>query len=306
MQIDEQNEEVLETFVIWLKDRGYTKETQNGYLHDVRLFLRSFPDKPVSTIRKIDVMGHLTKIRNSGSGERARNRALSAIRLFFKIMIEFEFAKSNPAIDVPKSKVEKNKVPVYIEKNDLGGLLELVNSRYFMRDLTILALMSYSGLRVGEIHRLNIADYHEQSGQLAILGKGRKWRYIPLPTDIVLLLKSCLAKRLNPRRSQENAFFISRFGRRLSKRAIQYVAEKAFGEFKKAYPQYKDTHLSSHKLRHSFATNLLATGHVDLRTLQELLGHEDISTTQIYTHVSDKAKKDAMAAIHPVLPIFNI
>ncbi|WP_225446633.1 tyrosine-type recombinase/integrase [Paenibacillus rhizovicinus] len=247
-------------------------------------------------------MAHLTNIRKSGSGDGARNRSLPAIRLFFKVMIEFGRIELNPAIEVPKSKVEKNRVPVYIEQSNLGDLLQLVNSKYRTRDVTILALMSYCGLRVGEIHRLNLTDFNEQARQLAVLGKGRKWRYIPLPPTLIELLKQYLTERLQPRRSQESAFFISRLGRRISKRAIQDVAEKTFDSFKQTNLQYKDVTLSSHKLRHSFATNLFATGKVDLRTLQELLGHADISTTQIYTHVNDHAKKEAMMTIQPILP----
>lgn len=303
MNIEEQHEEELDIFLIWLKDRGYSQDTQNGYLNNVHKFLRSFPDKPIAAIGKIDIMGHLTRIRTTGSGDRARNRALSAIRLFFKVLIEFELIKVNPAIDVQKSKVEKNKVPIYIEQEYLGDFLQMINSRYYERDLAILALMSYCGLRVGEIHRLNITDFQEQSGQLAILGKGRKWRYIPLPSSLINLMIQCVSERLQPRRSTETAFFISRLGRRLSKRAIQYVAEKTFDAFKEVTPRYKDTPLSSHKLRHSFATNLLSTGRVDIRTLQELLGHEDISTTQIYTHVTDQVKKEAMTSVQPKLPL---
>lgn len=302
MNSEEMYEENIEIFLIWLKDRGYTQDTQNGYLHNVRSFLQSCSNKSLDQLQKMDVMRHLTQLRNSGAGDRARNRALSAIRLFFKVMIEFERIKSNPAIDVPKSKVEKNQVPVYIEENYLGNLLQMVSSRYQARDIAILALMSYCGLRVSEIHRLNLADFRAEAGDLAILGKGRKWRYVPLPPDLIPLLHVCKQERLQPRRKQETAFFISRLGRRLSKRSIQYVAEKTFEAFKVSFPRYRDVPLTSHKLRHSFATNLLATGRVDLRTLQELLGHEDISTTQIYTHVTDQAKKEAMSAIRPKLP----
>ena len=302
MHIAEQHQEALDLFVIWLKDRGYSPDTQHGYLHDVKSFLRSHPDKTPDKLRKLEVMSHLTRIRTAGAGDRARNRALSAIRLFFKVLIEFEIVGANPALDVPKSKVEKNKAPIFIERHDLGQLLQFVSSRYEARDVAILALMAYCGLRVGEIHRLNLADFQEHAGQLAILGKGRKWRYIPLPDSLISLLRQCAAERLKPRRSQESAMFVSRLGRRMSKRAVQDVAEKAFAPFKEAHPRYRDVPLSSHKLRHSFATNLLATGRVDIRTLQELLGHEDISTTQIYTHVTDQAKKDAMAAVQPMLP----
>ncbi|MFC5653241.1 hypothetical protein ACFPYJ_29830 [Paenibacillus solisilvae] len=100
MNVEELHEEELEIFLIWLKDRGYSQDTQTSYMHDdVRTFLSNNPDKPNGTLRKIDEMAHLTRGRKAGSGDRARNRSLSAISLFFKVMIEFERIEVNPAND---------------------------------------------------------------------------------------------------------------------------------------------------------------------------------------------------------------
>lgn len=117
MNIEEQHEEELGMFLIWLKDRSYSQDTQKGYLHDIRALLRNTPEKPIDALRKIDIMAHLTIIREGGAGDGARNRSLSAIRLFFKVMIEFNRLSTNPASGVPKSKVEKNRIPVYERYN---------------------------------------------------------------------------------------------------------------------------------------------------------------------------------------------
>ncbi|MDF2722970.1 MAG: integrase family protein [Paenibacillus sp.] len=298
-------EDELDLFITWMKDKGYSRDTLTGYMHNVRHFLQSARGRPVGQLKKIDVMRYLTVIREKGAGDRARNRALSAIRLFFKVMIEFEQVGINVAMDVAKSKVEKHKIPVFLEQKQVGKLLKLVEGRYVVRDVAMLALMSYCGLRVSEIHRLNVTDFDSEAKTIAVLGKGRKWRYIPLPDSLVDLLRQCVIARMTPKRAGDTALFVSRLGRRIARRSVQVIAEKAFQSFKAEHPEHAGRRLSAHKLRHSFATNLYATDQVDLRTLQELLGHADISTTQIYTHISDKKKQQAMAAVAPEIPVFS-
>lgn len=304
--VSERYEEELDLFITWMKDKGYSRDTQAGYLHNVRKFLQSARGRPIAEMKKIDVMRHLTVIREKGAGDRARNRSLSAIRLFFKVMIEFEKVEMNVAMDVDKSKVEKHKIPVFLEEKHVGKLLRMVEGKYVVRDVAILALMSYCGLRVSEIHRLNVQDFRPEAGTIAVLGKGRKWRYIPLPDSLASLLKQCVQERVAPKWSGDNALFVSRLGRRIARRTVQTVAEKTFSAYKQAYPEQAERPLSAHKLRHSFATNLYLTDKVDLRTLQELLGHADISTTQIYTHVTDKKKQQAMSVIKPDLPALGV
>ena len=115
------------------------------------------------------------------------------------------------------------------------------------------------------------------------------------------LLQHYLSERIEPKNKKDQyAMFISQFGRRISKRMVQTVAEKTFTALQDEFPELQGMKLSAHKLRHSFATDLLRSG-ADLRTVQELLGHEDISTTQIYTHVLDETKKKAMNNIQPDL-----
>lgn len=298
----DQYEHELQLFLIFLKDREYSKDTQTAYMHDIRHFLSHLQGKKINEVTEIDVMSHFTKIREAGAGARYRNRCQSSIRLFFKVMVRFHAANHNPAINIEKAKVEKNRIPTFLEKPILDACIQLVHGKYMLRDVSIIALMAYAGLRVSEIVRMNINDLNSSSSVLSVLGKGDKWRHIPLQPDLNSLLQLYLTERIIPKNKKDSsAFFVSQFGRRISKRMVQTIAERTFSLLFEKYPHLQGVPLSAHKLRHSFATNLLREG-IDLRTVQELLGHEDISTTQIYTHVMDEAKQQAMSKIRPVLP----
>ncbi|WP_274651357.1 tyrosine-type recombinase/integrase [Paenibacillus humicola] len=298
----EMYEREIRLFLSYLKDRGYSVETQKGYLHDLKHFLTSLDGKTIALVDKIDVMNYLSTLRERNTGPGYRNRSQSAIRLFFNVLKEFNVTPVNPALDIPKAKVAKNRVPTYLEKNYLDACTQLVNGKYQLRNITIIALMGYAGLRVSEIVKLNRVDFNPNASLLGVLGKGEKWRYIPIPKDLCDLLEKYLESRIRPKnKKDELAFFISQFGRRMSKRMVQTITDNMFTALIKEFPQLKGLKLSAHKLRHSFATYLLRNG-ADLRTVQELLGHEDISTTQIYTHVSDEAKQKAMQKIHLSLP----
>ena len=183
----------------------------------------------------------------------------------------------------------------------MSVFLESIEGKYQIRNVAMFLLMSYAGLRVSELHRLNISDFNRSSDILQVFGKGRKWRVIPLPSNLVKVLNKALEERIEPSHSNERAFFVSQFGRRISIRTIQVIAEKYFEELKRKYSELQGKSISSHKLRHTFATMQVIAG-TDIRTLQELLGHASIQTTQIYTHVDDKQKQDAMNRVSTYIP----
>jgi site-specific recombinase XerC len=210
--------------------------------------------------------------------------------------MDFEMSTRNPAMEVKKSKTEKNKKPIYLEEDELIQSLQYINGRYRDRNIAIFLLMGYCGLRVGEVHRLNLPDFNKSKGSIVVFGKGRKWNEIPLPEVLVDYLKRVENERLTPYNRNEEAFFISQKGRRLSIRQIQKIAALTFTELKKNHPHLSDMKLSCHKLRHSFATMLLKKG-VDIRVVKELMGHASIETTMIYTHINDDQKKNAMATM---------
>jgi site-specific recombinase XerD len=158
------------------------------------------------------------------------------------------------------------------------------------------------GLRVGEVHTLNLNDYSPDRRSLRVFGKGRKWRNVPVPDAVAPYLEEAIAGRLSPWRSKEEAMFISQKGRRLSIRGIQGIAAGTFERFQQSVPEAHRRPYSSHKLRHSFATMLLRKG-ADLRTVQELLGHSSIQTTTVYTHITSREKEEAMAKLEISIPV---
>lgn len=203
---------------------------------------------------------------------------------------------TNPAAGIKKSKTEINSEPVYLDEGDLGRFLSSIDGKYKGRNLAVFLLMSYMGLRVGEVHTLNLSDYNVERHSLRVFGKGRKWRNVPIPEDVVPFLDLAIEERLNPWRSKEEAMFISQKGRRLSIRGIQQIAADTFDRFQRDVPAAQRRPYSSHKLRHSFATMLLRKG-ADLRTVQELLGHSSIQTTTVYTHITSREKEEAMSKL---------
>ncbi|GAB6990001.1 tyrosine-type recombinase/integrase [Paenibacillus pini] len=303
MDVNEEYEEELEAFLIWMKDAGYTPYTQKSYLADVRQFLQSLKDKKLEAVKKMHVVSYLSSVRERGVSDSTRNRKHASVNCFFKALIELEIHTANPAEGIKKSKTDKNRAPVFLAESDLGKFMRSIEGKYKLRNTAIFLLMGYMGLRVGEVNTLNVGDFNPDRSTLDVFGKGRKWRTLPVPESVNHILQQALAERLDPWRAKEDAMFISQKGRRLSIRNIQQIAADSFDQFQSGIPQYQKIPYSSHKLRHSFATMLLRKG-ADLRTVQELLGHSSIQTTTVYTHITSREKEEAMAKLDLELPNF--
>nr|WP_251378683.1 tyrosine-type recombinase/integrase [Paenibacillus sp. YPG26] len=287
-----------------MKDAGYTSHTQKSYLSDVHEFLGSLNGKPVGLIKKFHVVAFLSAVRERGVSDSTRNRKHASVNCFFKALIELELYSDNPAAGIKKSKMDKNRAPVFLDEADLSKFLQSVNGKHRLRNMAIFLLMAYMGLRVGEVHALNLADFNPQRKLLSVYGKGRKWRSIPIPEAVNEILEQAIEERLSPWRAKETAMFISQKGRRLSIRCIQQVAADTFERFQNEVPPDRRAAYSSHKLRHSFATMLLRKG-ADLRTVQELLGHSSIQTTTIYTHITNREKEEAVGRLEIQIPILD-
>lgn len=297
----EDYEDELDAFLIWMKDAGYTLYTQKSYLADVRQFLGSLNGRKLDAVKKLHVVSYLTSVRERGVSDATRNRKHASVSCFFKALIELELHTANPAAGIKKSKTDKNREPVYLDESDLQRFLSAIEGKYRVRNLAVFLLMSYMGLRVGEVHVLNISDYNVERRSLRVFGKGRKWRNVPVPEDVAPFLEKAIEDRLEPWRSKEEALFVSQKGRRLSIRGIQLIAADTFERFQQGIPAAQKRPYSSHKLRHSFATMLLRKG-ADLRTVQELLGHSSIQTTTVYTHITSREKEEAMSKLQISLP----
>ncbi|WEK55920.1 MAG: tyrosine-type recombinase/integrase [Candidatus Cohnella colombiensis] len=286
----------LEAFTIWMKQSGYSLTTEKEYLREVRDYLSTLNEIPIQQSKKMNVVAFLVSKQRT-SGDKTRNRTLSAIRSFYTALIDFELTTTNPALEVKKSKTEKHRNPVYLDQSELEKVLTYVEGRYRDRNLALFLLMAYCGLRVGEVHRINLSHFKKGKGTLEVLGKGRKWNEIPLPPLLIQYLTKVEEERIQPYREKEEAMFVSQKGRRLSIRQIQKIITQVFEGYKKKHPYNADLKLSCHKLRHSFATMLL-NHNVDIRVVKELLGHASIETTMIYTHINDEQKRSAMTMIN--------
>ncbi|MGV2886055.1 tyrosine-type recombinase/integrase [Paenibacillus taichungensis] len=287
--------EQIRAFKIWMQQRGFTDSTFKEYMREALSYLRSLNGLAATEAGKMNVIEFL--VSKNKAKDITRNRTLSAIRTFYISLIDFEMATRNPALEIKKSKTEKNKNPVYLEEEDLAEFLEFIDGRYRNRNIAIFLLMGYCGLRVGEVHRLDLKDFKKAKGTIEVFGKGRKWNEIPVPELLVKYLTELERERITPYSKKEDAFFVSQKGKRLSIRQIQKIASQTFKAFKEHNPKLMDMKLSCHKLRHSFATMLLKNG-VDIRVVKELLGHASIETTMVYTHVNDDQKKQAISTVN--------
>lgn len=294
-------EEELDAFLIWMKDAGYTSYTQKSYLSDVREFLSRMDGRALKSVKKFHVVSFLSSVRERGVSDSTRNRKHASVSCFFKALIELELYTDNPAMGIKKSKMDKHRAPVFLDESDLGKFLQAIEGKHRQRNLAVFLLMAYMGLRVGEVHALNIADFNVERRLLSVYGKGRKWRSIPVPEAVCTVLQQAIEDRLSPWRSKETAMFISQKCRRLSIRCIQQIAADTFDRFQEEVPPERRSTYSSHKLRHSFATMLLRKG-ADLRTVQELLGHSSIQTTTIYTHITSREKEEAVGRLDIQIP----
>ena len=318
--------EEFKTFPQFLRDyasytaviKGNSEKTVCEYLLDLRTFFRfmtmrkagltlnsdefekiSIRDMSINDIRDVSAQNIIDYLMFAGF-ERANNtttrmRKLSSLKSFF----HYAYAKrhyidSNPTSDVDAPKKSKT-LPRYLTVNEAVKLLEAVKndteSKTTIRDYAIITLFLNTGMRLSELVSLNIESFDSQLTTVKVLGKGSKERIIYLNDAAKNAVKDYIRIRLNPRyiRTEDTAFFLSGRQTRISAKTVQWVVYK-----------YLDIAglgargLSVHKLRHTAATLMYQTGKVDIRVLKDILGHEQLNTTQIYTHVVDRNLEEAM------------
>ncbi|MDG2918296.1 tyrosine recombinase XerC [Bisgaard Taxon 10/6] len=233
----------------------------------------------------------LAESRKSGLYEKSLALRLSALRRFLAYLVVQGELKVNPATGISAPKQGKH-LPKNIDQEQIGKLLDNhSNEPIDIRDRAMLELMYSSGLRLSELQGLDLNHVNLQSREVRVLGKGSKERILPVGHQALEAIRDWLRVRLrfNP---TDDALFVSSQGGRLTQRAIQKRME-IWG-----VKQGLSTHLNPHKLRHSFATHMLEASS-DLRAVQELLGHSNLATTQIYTHLDFKHLADVYDQAHP-------
>jgi integrase/recombinase XerD len=294
-------EEELLIFETEMDNKDYSVFTIENYKRDILFFLehlvRNKEEKiELENTKKIHLTLFMNELKSKrGNSAATRNRRLTAIRSFYKCLMDYELVSHNPAAELKAAKEKSGQLPVYLEKVELKEFFHQIDlacqDKYAKRNKLMMGLMAFAGLRVIEIHNLNLSSIQTEKKGIVVDGKGKKSRYLPLPSALFTeLIDYIQNNRQFPMKGNEDAVFISKRGKRISRRRIQEITERICEHLSKKWQNKK---ISSHKLRHSFATHLVRDGK-DIRTVQELLGHSNLNTTQRYTHVSDLQKEQAM------------
>lgn len=255
----------------------------------------NFSLEEIKVITGDDIFSFLRYVTEErGNQPAARARKLSAIKSFFKYLVNVkELLEYNPASNISTPKIDK-RLPKHLSLEESVDLLEAVAedtaSAYKERDYCIITLFLNCGMRLSELVGINLYDIDRNMTKLRIIGKGNKERIVYLNDACRESIMAYLKVRSgNKEIKDKNALFISRLGNRVSKQLVQHIVykylERAGLEFR---------HLSTHKLRHTAATLMYQEGGVDVRVLKEILGHEQLNTTQIYTHVNNVQMQEAM------------
>lgn len=275
-------------------EKNASLHTVKNYDVDLREFVQVLNGKDFREVTYLDVRSFLAWLTSRKYSKNSISRKLACIRSFFKYMVREGGAPANPAVEVSTPKREKQ-LPKFLDVEEVTHLLEAPSSNTWeeKRDKAILETMYSSGLRVSELVGLNREDVDFFSGLVRVRGKGKKERMVPLGqvalNAIEDFLKIPAPKMIG---ASANALFQNRLGGRLTDRSVRRMILK----YSRRLMIQK--RVSPHMLRHSFATHLLDRG-ADLRSVQELLGHENLSTTQIYTHVTTKRLREVYDAAHP-------
>lgn len=289
-------ESSVDAFIYYLKvERQLSPHTLSSYKRDLTQAIEYFSEQDIHSWLKINMHQYRAYVarqhRRNLSGKTIQ-RQLSSLRRFYEYLIKENLVSHNPlkGISAPKTGRKLPRVP------DIEQLERLLQSNdqdpLHIRDQSMFELIYSSGLRLSELTGIDCIDIKLDDRQLRVLGKGNKERELPIGRKAILALREWLKVRGNLAKADEQALFVSRFGTRITQRGVQQRLEKM------AIDKGLPVHLHPHMLRHAFASHLLESSG-DLRAVQELLGHADISTTQIYTHLDFQHLAEVYDKAHP-------
>lgn len=296
---------LADEFLTYLKvGNHYSAHTLESYGLDLRQFLQFLENETISTPEKVDhllLRKYLTNLKQTGFAKSSIARKVACLRTFFKFMCRQGYLSENPVLGLASPRREK-RLPGFLYPQEINAFLKMPDQSTGLgiRDQAILEMFYSSGLRLQEVVNLKMEDLDLSRGYLRVFGKGSKERIAPLGgvARRILLrylkeVRPGLLTKANPKLETQNNVFLNYQGTRLSGRSIQRLVLKYL---KKLISLNRK--VSPHTFRHTFATHLLENG-ADLRVVQELLGHVDLSTTQIYTHVTKERIRTVYLKSHP-------
>ncbi len=289
--------ELLRDFLTYLSvEKGLSKNTIESYSIDLKKFqdFLSLKNKNFTSFTRADVVDFIETLRNKGYSISSTCRFISSIKSLCKYLIIENVIKEDPSENLQTPK-RWERLPKSLTVSEVRSFLELdtpIDKPIMMRDSVMLELLYSSGLRVSELISLKVEDINLEAGFIRVLGKGSKERVVPVNIRAIGRLKGYLNKARQEilKKKQSSYLFVTGRGRPLTR--------QRFWQTIKTLGRKKGIDLSPHTLRHSFATHLLEGG-ADLRSVQKMLGHSDISTTQIYTKVTTERLKKVYTKHHP-------
>ncbi|MET3289598.1 site-specific tyrosine recombinase XerD [Brevibacillus fluminis] len=279
-------------------EKGLAANTLESYQRDLFAytdFLKSEGVTDIAASNRSHIISYLVTLQKKGRATATLSRNLASIRAFYQFLVRDRHLEHDPSIHLETPKIEK-RLPKVLSLEEVEKLLEGpdLGQPSGVRDKAMLELLYATGIRVSELVQLNMGDINLEMGFLKCMGKGSKERMIPLGKVAISVIRQYI-ETARPRLLKvggESALFVNHLGKRMTRQGFWKIIKKY------ALQSGIMAEITPHTLRHSFATHLLENG-ADLRSVQEMLGHADISTTQIYTHVTRSRIKDVYAKTHP-------
>ncbi len=284
----------IDKFINYLKvEKNSSGHTIINYTVDLKSFDKFLGDKDISAVDHLLLRKFLAEMRAKNYAKRTIARKLASLRSFFRFLYREGHVKTNPITAISTPKLDK-KLPVVLDEGKIVKLLQCPSEDniFGLRDKAILETIYSSGIRVSELVGLNIRNVDLIGEVIKVFGKGSKERMVPVGRPAVTALRRYLDKREGMKAKDKEAVFLGKNLTRLRDRSVRRILDKHIKACGVA------EHISPHSLRHSFATHMLDRG-ADLRSVQELLGHANLSTTQIYTHVTMERLKSVYDKAHP-------
>ncbi len=279
---------------LWVEN-GLSKNTLNAYASDLRIFTKSLGEKELTDVDKLDISKFLNQRYDDGISARSSARILSSLRRFYGYLIREKQIRSDPTALIEPPRIGKP-LPHTLSEKEVDLLLNApeITAVLGMRDKAMLEMLYATGLRVSELVSLTLSQVNLRMGVLRVTGKGNKERLTPIGEQAIFYLEVYMQQSrpaLLSERPCEMVFVTNR---------AAGMTRQAFWHIIKRYAKKAEikSHLSPHTLRHAFATHLINHG-ADLRVVQLLLGHSDLSTTQIYTHIANERLKELHSKFHP-------
>ncbi len=290
---------MLDRYLNYVKAiRNLSPHSVRAYGKDIESFLDFLGHKGINLeeISFHDLRAYISELSKEGLSSRSINRKISSLKGFFRFLRKEGYIEANP-MDVIGALKAENSLPTFLFEDEIEKFLDIETKDFWsLRDRAIFEFLYSTGCRVSELTALDLKDVDLKTGNVRVIGKGKKERIVYLGREAREVLREYLLRRKHYVRSDSsdeiNALFINRQGKRLTDRGVRYVLSRYISQSKII------KRISPHAFRHSFATHILNRG-ADIRVVQELLGHSSPSTTQIYTHIGLEKLKRIYLDAHP-------